>query len=298
MVTSTSRTRRDSMSPISSVRPGHVEDVLEALADRLQDDREGAELAGHLEQLGGALALLPQRGALAGAAARQQQGAGGALAEPGGEQRRAAHLVGDDLVDLALVEERRRRAPTGACSASNVRAAACVGLLVEQVQAHQIGVGQPQHDAVVGVHDLRVHAVPLGEPGAERQRPRGVHLGAEGGVDDDPPVAQLVAEALDDDRAVVGDMAAGLALLVQIGQDVVRGPGVEPGGRAAAAGRPPRRRRADLAQERAQRAAQFERAAQLVALPERQPARDARGGGDQHPVAGDVLDPPGAWCPG
>lgn len=44
---------------------GHVEDVLEALAYGLQHDREGAELRGHLEQLGGALTLLPQRGALA-----------------------------------------------------------------------------------------------------------------------------------------------------------------------------------------------------------------------------------------
>ena len=96
----------------------HVEDVLEALADRLQDDREGAELAGHLEQLGGALALLPQRGALARAAARQQQRARGALAEPGGEQRGAAHLVGDDLLDLALVEGDVRRADAAACSLS------------------------------------------------------------------------------------------------------------------------------------------------------------------------------------
>ncbi len=91
----------------------HVEDVLEALADRLQDDRERAELAGHLQQLSGALALLPQRGALAGAAARQQQRAGGALAEAGGEQRRAADLVGDDLLDLALVEGDVRRADRG-----------------------------------------------------------------------------------------------------------------------------------------------------------------------------------------
>ena len=84
--------------------PRHVEHVLEALPDGFQDDREGPELAGHLEQLGGALALLPQRGALAGAAPGQQQRARGALPEPGGEQRGAAHLVGDDLSDLALVE--------------------------------------------------------------------------------------------------------------------------------------------------------------------------------------------------
>lgn len=88
---------------------GDVEDVLEAFADRFQDDRERTELARHLEQLGGPLALLPERGALAGAAARQQQRAGGALAEAGCEQGRTAHLVGDDLVDLALVEDDVRR---------------------------------------------------------------------------------------------------------------------------------------------------------------------------------------------
>lgn len=66
---------------------GYVEDVLEAFADRFEDDRERAELGGHLEQLGGALTLLPQRGPLPRAPPGQQQGTRRALAEPGGEQR-------------------------------------------------------------------------------------------------------------------------------------------------------------------------------------------------------------------
>ena len=276
----------------------NVEDVLEAFADRLQDDRERAELAGHLEQLGGTLALLPQRGALAGAAARQQQRAGGALAEPGREQRRAADLVGDDLVDLALVEGDVRGADGRLLGARCVqRGADLRGLLVEQVQAHQVGVRQPQHNAVVGVHDLGVHAVPLGEPGAQREGPRGVDLGAEGGVHDDPPVAELVPEALHDDRAVVGDVSAGLALFGQVRQDVVGGPGVESGCQQPQPG-VVLRECADLAKERPQRAAQFQRAAQLVALPEGQTARDSGGGGDQDPVARDVLDAPGAGAEG
>lgn len=65
---------------------GDVEHVLEAFADGLQNDRERTELRGDLEQLGGPLALLPERGALAGRAPGQQQGARGALPEPGGEQ--------------------------------------------------------------------------------------------------------------------------------------------------------------------------------------------------------------------
>ena len=67
-------------------QPGHVVHVLEDLAHRLQDDRERRELSGDLQQLRGAQALLPQRLALAGLAARQEQGAGGRLAEAGGEQ--------------------------------------------------------------------------------------------------------------------------------------------------------------------------------------------------------------------
>ncbi len=46
-------------------QPGDVEDVLEAFADRFQDDRERPELARHLKELSRALPLLPQGGALA-----------------------------------------------------------------------------------------------------------------------------------------------------------------------------------------------------------------------------------------
>lgn len=175
--------------------------------------------------MGGALALLPQRSAFARAPAREQQRPGGALPEPGGEQRGAAHLVGDDPADLAAVEGDIRGAD-GRLFAVESRAET-VRLVIQEVQTHQIGVGEPQHDAVVGVHDLRVHAVPLGEPGTEGQRPRRVHLRAERGVDHHAPVAQLVAEALDKDRPVVGDMTAGAALLVQIRQHIAGGPGIE-----------------------------------------------------------------------
>jgi hypothetical protein len=57
-----------------------------------------------------------------------------------------------------------------------------------------------------------------------------VYLGAERGVHDDSPVAQFVAEPLDDDGAVVGDVTAGLTLFGQVGQDVVGGPGIQAGG--------------------------------------------------------------------
>ncbi len=74
-------------------QPGHVEDVLHALAHRLEHDREDRVLAGHLEQLRGPLALLPQRLAAVGPTPGQQQGPRRALAEPCREQRRTADLA-------------------------------------------------------------------------------------------------------------------------------------------------------------------------------------------------------------
>ncbi len=268
----------------------HVEDVLQAFADGFQHDREGAEFRGHLQQLGGALTLLPQRGALARTAPRQQQGAGRALAEAGGEESGAADLVGDDLVDVTVVEGDVGRAQRGLFVVELERLGSR-RVVVQQVHGQQVGVREAEHDAVVGVHHLRVHAVLLGEAGAQRERPRGVHLRAERGVDHDPPVAELVAEALHHDGPVVRDVAAGLALLGEVRQHVLRGPGVQ-AGRQQPQPRVLVGQAAELAEERADRAAQFERPAELVALPERQPARHPGGGSDQDPVAGDVLDPP------
>ncbi len=86
-------------------------------------------------------------------------------------------------------------------------------------------------------------------------------------------------------------MPAGTALLVQVGQDVVRRPGVE-ARRQQPLPRLLGRAAADLAEERPQGAAEFERAPELVSLPEGQAAGHTGRGGDQDPVPGDVLDPP------
>ncbi len=205
---------------------GHVEDVLDALAHGLEHDREGRVLAGDLEQLRGALALLPQRLAPVGPAAGQQQGPGGALAEARGEQRRPADLLGDQSAHVVGVE------------GDQVEQLASDAALAHAVEVVELDVGQAQHDAVVAVHRLHVDAEPVAHPGAHGQRPRGVHLGAERREDGDPPVAELVAEPLDDDGAVVGHVAGGLALLAQVAEQVVGGPVVEPGGAAPARGPP------------------------------------------------------------
>jgi hypothetical protein len=55
-------------------------------------------------------------------------------------------------------------------------------------------------------------------------------------VDGQPPVTQLVAEPLDHDGAVVGQVAGRLPLLAQVGQQVVDRPLVQPAGGEVRAG--------------------------------------------------------------
>ena len=147
------------------------------------------------------------------------------------------------------------------------------------------------------MHGLHVHAEPLAHPGRNTQRPRSVHLCAEGRVNRHAPVAKLVPEPLDHDVAVIGDVSGGLALFVDVGEQVVRGPGVEPGcgdPRACLVGA----ESAQLADELAHGPAQLDRPAQRVALPERQLAGLTGRRSDQNLVVGDVLDPPGRRAEG
>ena len=72
-----------------------VEDVAEALPVRLQDDGEVGVPRRHLEEAVAALALLPERGSLAGAPARQEQRPGRVLTEVRGEQSGVVELTGD-----------------------------------------------------------------------------------------------------------------------------------------------------------------------------------------------------------
>jgi hypothetical protein len=113
-------------------------------------------------------------------------------------------------------------------------------------------------------------------------------------VEAHPPVADLVAEALDHDRAVVGHHPGGRGLLVEVGHDVGRRERIE---RVHACGAARWACSAgsdtDLAHELADATAELERATRAVAVPERHLAGLAGRGGDDHPLEGDVLDPPG-----
>ena len=152
-------------------------------------------------------------------------------------------------------------------------------------------IGDPEDDAVVGHHRHRVEAVRGGQPGAHGLRPRPVHPRAERRVQHDPPVPHLVAEPLHDQGRVAGHVAGRLALIGQVPPEVGGGVGVEAGGVQARGDlrlRPGRH----LAQEPAERAAEFSGAALVVAQPERQPAGPAGRGRDEDAVVGDLLDAP------
>ena len=246
------------------VQPGHVEHVAEALPVGLQHDRELAVALGDLEQRLRLQPLLPQRGAAAGVRARDQQRAAGVLAEARAEQRAAAELADDEVLQLVRLDEHELRA----------------GRLVR--------VGQVDDDPVVGPDRVGLQAELLADPGGEREAPGGVDAPAERREDAQAPVADLVAEALHDDRAVARHDARGVLLLAQEGDQVLRGERVE-------VVRPGELLRLLLdrpARERADRLAQLLRPADAVALPERHGAGHARRGRDDDAVARDLLDPP------
>ena len=78
----------------------HVIDVLEDLAHGLHDHGEVGVARGDLQQLGGALTLLPQRSALPRILSRQQQSPRRGLPEAAGEERAGADLRGHQLLQL------------------------------------------------------------------------------------------------------------------------------------------------------------------------------------------------------
>ena len=80
------------------------------------------------------------------------------------------------------------------------------------------------------MHHLRVEPGGLADACRNRERPRRVHRGAIGGVDDHPPIAELVAKAFDEEGAVIGQLAGSLTLLIDIGHEVRCRPLIETGG--------------------------------------------------------------------
>ena len=121
---------------------------------------------------------------------------------------------------------------------------------------------------------------------------------AKRGQQHEPPVAQLVAEALDDHPPVGRQCAGHLPLVLDVGDQVLGGEGVQvvllaqAGQGRSPSTRPAAKIRLDLAHEGAQRPAELDRAAHGIAVPERQLARLARRRRHDHPIVRDLLDPP------
>jgi hypothetical protein len=147
--------------------------------------------------------LLPQRRAAVGPTSGQQQRAGRALTEAGREQRGLRQRRHDQLVDVVGVDD-------------------------EVVERQLIdGLGQADDDAVIAPHRLDRQLVAIGEATLDGHRPRSMHRRAERAVDAHPPVADLVAEPLDHDGAIVGHHPGRLGLFVEIAHDVVGRPRIE-----------------------------------------------------------------------
>ena len=180
-------TSRDRIRVISSTRPGHVEDVLDALAHRLEDDRERGVLAGHLEQLGRPLPLLPQRpgGGRGGAAAA----AGPAPRTRGTAPRTAPtrRSAGDQVVHVVGLERDQldiSSASAPAPSSSNSRS----GSRNTMPSSPCIACTSTPNRSRIRADTHSAHGACTWRP--ERRQHR------------HPPVAELVAEPLDDDGPV------------------------------------------------------------------------------------------------
>ncbi len=247
---------------------GQVEDVAQALAVGLQEQRERAVARGDREQVGRLLARGPERRALPGMPPRQEQRAAGVLAEARGEDRGGAEAADEEVLDLVGGGEEGRH----------------VGRL--------LGSREAEDHAVVGPDALDVREVSLTQAREHRRAPGRVDARAEGGEHAHPEVADLVAVALDHQRAIAGHLPGGGGLLAQVGEQIVGGPLVEAVRRAQ-----PRERGGGLlgeqrAGEGSHRAAQLGRAAGAVAAPEGHLAGLAGGGRDQHAIVGDLGDAP------
>ena len=128
----------------------------------------------------------------------------------------------------------------------------------------------------------------------DRHRPRCVHRRAEWTVDAHTPVAEIVAEALDDDRAITRHRSRRLRLFGEVLHDVACGEIVEPVTTDQFVVGPHAVTLANGADEFAEGTPEFEWSAGSVAVPERHLALLARCGTHRHTVEGDVLDPPRA----
>ncbi len=188
---------------------------------------------------------MPERAPAARPALGQKERTARGFAELGREHRRSAELAQHERLDLV---GRRQQQP-------DIR--------------RLVGLGESHHEPVVGPHRLDVQ--PRFHPCAldDGHRPRSVDAAAERREHTDAPVAQLVAAALDEDRAVVGHDAGGRNLIGEIAQEVLRRLRVEIVMPDEPLHRRRRRHGDERAHELADGAPELQRPADRIGLPER-----------------------------
>ena len=180
-----------------------VEDLAHAFAIRLQQHRKAGVARRHGQQVGGALALLPERRADSGAPARQEERARGGFAELRGEERRAAQLAEHQILQFGGGGKQPLR--------------------LQRLFAFR----HAQHEAVVAPHGFGLDAAFGAQLRRRRHAPRRVYAAAERREDADAPIAELVAAALDHDVAIAGHASGGGGLILQVAHQVFGGAGVE-----------------------------------------------------------------------
>ena len=108
----------------------------------------------------------------------------------------------------------------------------------------------------------------------------------------DAPVPRLIEEALDDDRAVAGQLPGHFGLLGEVLEKVARGLLVEAALRDELGGSVRGLHGVELAGQASDRAPQLDGAPGTIAVPERHLARFSRRGTHQDPIEPDLLDAP------
>ncbi len=247
---------------------GDVEDVAQAFAIGLENDRERAEARRNLQQVVRALALLPERRA---SRIVYEAGAGRGR-RPRGTSRRTWSSRRAAAAGAARPRpDRAARAPTGGgLSVSGKRTMKPSSLHIDSTSMasslRTLAVTAIAHGAWI--------LPPNGESTQTRQSPSSSD------------------DALDDDRAVVRHRAGRFLLIAKVLEEVLGRAFVEVVLLRQAADGLGALRLADLAHQLSDGLAERYRALRGVGLPERHLPRLPRRGRDDHFVMGDLFDPP------
>ena len=245
-----------------------IEDIAQALAIGFQDDRKGTVARRHREKIGGAFPLLPERSSRAWPSPWQQQRACRGFAKARGKERGRAKLLKNQRLDLVRIGEHQSR----------IRRRICFR------EAH--------HEPVIAPHRLGLDAQLAANARAHRHRPGRMDAAPERRQDEDPPVAEIVARAFDEQRAIVGHRFGRPVLISEVLQEIGRRQRIESVITLESRLRLFGLLMSQLAHQFADRESELDRAAAGLAFPERHLAWLSRCRCHQHAVVRDLLDPP------